>query len=376
MLRLVARQLQFRPTRTILTITALAAVIAVILVLEGFNRGLLEQLRSAVLQRGSDLVVTQAGVSNMTAARSILPQFSREAVERVTGVATSHPLTGIPVIFERDGERTPIFLMVYDTSGGPARLVKGKAAFGNREIVIDRSLASKHGLDVGDDFVISEFAFRISGITSGAAAFFTPFAFARYDDLIDFYFESDVAADISTFPLLSFLLVDVVSGMEPAAVARAVEASVPSVDVFLPKVLARQDQELGSALFGPILRMLIGIGYVIGILVVGIILFASVNARRRELGVMKALGFSSRSVGAAVMLEALMLSVAALPLGILAASLIGRIIEWTAPLYLIQVTETVPLARTAIASIVFALLGALVPVALIRRIDPGLVFRS
>lgn len=376
MLLLVYRQLCIDAARTWLTVFAIAAVVAVILVLEGFNAGLLAQLRSAVIDRNADLIVTQAGVSNMMAARSILPQFARRDVESVQGVAAAHPLTGIPAIYNRREQRTPIFLLVYDSGGGPTRLARGTAIQKSRDIVIDRSLAVKYELEPGDPLVVSDFEFRIAGISEGAAAFFTPFAFARFDDLIDFYFESDVAADISTFPLLSFLLVELIPGAERRAVAEAIEAALPGGDVFLPEALADEDAALGRVLFGPILKLLIGVGYAIGVLVTGIIMFAAVSARRREFGVLKALGFSHRFLSLSVVLEALVLALAAIPLGVALAALLAWAIEAAMPLYRIVATEPAAILRTAIACLVFAGLGASVPVRLIRRLDPAIVFRN
>jgi ABC-type antimicrobial peptide transport system permease subunit len=78
----------------------------------------------------------------------------------------------------------------------------------------------------------------------------------------------------------------------------------------------------------------------------------------------------------AVVLEALALVLVALPLGLLLAQGIAYGIETTMPLYLIPVTEPLPLVRTAIACMLFAVVGALTPVRLIRRLDPSLVFRS
>ena len=126
MIRFVCRQLRFDVVRSVLTTTALAAVVAVILVLEGFYAGLLQQLRSAVLDRQADLIATQAGVANMIATRSILPQFSRANVEAIEGVAAAHPLTGISIIYEQEDERTPVFLFIQDTLGGPGRLRPGR----------------------------------------------------------------------------------------------------------------------------------------------------------------------------------------------------------------------------------------------------------
>lgn len=374
--QLVYRQLILDPARTVLMSLALAAVVAVILVLEGFNEGLIAQLGHAVTDRGADLIVTQAGVSNLTATRSVLPQFARRDVEAIPGVATAHPLTGLPVIYAEGERRTPIFLMVYDTAGGPNTLVAGQVPTAPREMVIDRSLAKKYDLAVGDPLIVSDFEFTIAGIADGAAAFFTPFGFVRYDDLIDFYFESDVAADISTFPLLSFLLVELEPGANRIDVAAAIEAEVTAGDVFLPEALAAEDENLGRVLFGPILQLLIAVGYIIGVLVTGILMFASVNSRRQALGVLKALGFTQGFLSRAVLLEALVLALIAIPLGVLLASVIGLAIESLMPLYLILATEPMPVLRTALATLLFATIGALVPVRLIRRLDPALAFRS
>tara|TARA_R110001599_G_C12277316_1_gene663109 strand:- start:33175 stop:33486 length:312 start_codon:yes stop_codon:yes gene_type:complete len=98
---------------------AVAAVVAVILLLEGVYVGQLVQLRNTVMNRGADLIVAQAGVSNMIATRSILPQFARRDVEAVRGVASAAPLASIALIYEQGELRTPISLFVYDTHGGP-----------------------------------------------------------------------------------------------------------------------------------------------------------------------------------------------------------------------------------------------------------------
>jgi putative ABC transport system permease protein len=376
MLRMLYRQLTYNPFRTVLTVTALAAVVAVILVLEGLREGLLAQSRSVVMDRHADLIVTQSGIANMTAARSILPQFARFDVEAAEGVAVAHPLTAIPIIYDQGGRRTPIFLLVYDTGGGPRRLIAGRVPEAPREIVIDRSVAKIYNLRPGDPFVVSDFEFRVAGIAAGASAMFTPFGFIRFDDLIDFYFESDVAADISSFPLLSFLLVELEAGADRAAVVARIEASVPAADVFVPERLADNDMALSGALFGPILGVLTTVGYLIGVLVTAIVMFAAVHARRRNFGLLKALGFSPGFLSRSVVLEAVVLALIAIPFGVLLAAGIAVLIESAMPLYLILPTEPVPAMRTAIACLMFAVAGALAPIGLVRRIEPSLAFRS
>ena len=128
---------------------AIGAIIAEILILEGFLAGMYAQLRNAVANRGGDVIVSQSGISNFIAARSILPQLTRLEVEELDGVRAAHPLTAISVIYGRDGRKTPIIIFVYDSAGGPKEIVSGAPIGGEREIVIDQSLAKRYGFFLG-----------------------------------------------------------------------------------------------------------------------------------------------------------------------------------------------------------------------------------
>lgn len=374
MITLVLRTLIHDARRTALTVVAIAAVIAVIVILEGLNAGLLAQLRSVATARGADLILTQSGISHMTAARSVLPQYTRAHVEAVEGVAAAHPLTGIPVIYAQAQRRTPVFVLVYDTLGGPAHISDGSAPVRSHEIVIDRSLAYTYGLRPGDPFVIADFPFVVSGIADDAAAFFTPFAFLRFDDLIDFYFASDLATDISTFPLLSFLLVDIHDEYRAETVRQTLEQSVPEIDAFVPGKLAENDAHLGNVLFGPVFGLLIGVSYLIGLVVTAIIAFAAVNTRRRELAVLKALGFRDRALAGGVVLHSLVMTILAIPLGLAVALLIAWAIERLMPLYLVQPADGIIVLRTTLACLTLSATGALASIARLRKVDPVMAF--
>ncbi len=73
MFRLAWRQLQLDPLRSLLTAIALGSVIAVILILEGFEQGQYYQLERLILNRKSDLIATQAGVRNCPRSEHVPP---------------------------------------------------------------------------------------------------------------------------------------------------------------------------------------------------------------------------------------------------------------------------------------------------------------
>jgi ABC-type antimicrobial peptide transport system permease subunit len=374
--RLIYRQLTYEPFRTLLTGGAIASALAVILLLEGFQSGLLLQLKNVSLNRGADLIVAQSGVSNFVASRSLLPQLSRKRIEAVDGVVEAHPITMIPVVFEKKGYRkSPIFFVVYDILGGPSKLKVGRAAKEPREIVIDESLAVLYDLNVGDPFIVADFEFRISGIAKGASALFTAFSFLDYDAMLDFFFDSDLVGDISNLPLLSYLLIELQPDANRDVIAAAIEVVEPDGDVFTPEQLAYNDMELGRTLFGPVMGVLIGAGYIIALLVVGMIMFATVHARLRNFGVMKALGFPNHFLLKGVILESLIMVLLSFPVALLLAQLGAWFIEIQVPLYLVLVMEITPLLRTLVAALVLGVIGAYLPYRLISKLDPAMVFK-
>jgi FtsX-like permease family protein/MacB-like protein len=375
-LNLTLRNSLYRPARTVLMVLAVAAVLAEILVLEGFLAGSYAQMRGAVLRRGGDVIVAQSGISNFLMARSILPQQTRAEVEARPGVVSAEPLTLLSLIYERDGRLTPIFILVYDTRGGPVEIVQGRAPEVGGEMVIDRSLSERYGLAPGDTLTLSDYDFTVSGVSQGSAVLFTPFAFMTYDSLLDFYFESDVAADIAAFPLLSFLSVDVAPGFDPATVAADIRTGVPDANALLIATLAKNDDNLGRELLGPVLNLLLWLSYVIGAMAIGMFMFGAVRSRRKALGVMRALGFTTRHLAQAVIGEAVVLVLLAIPVAIGLAIMLAWVIQTYAPVYLVLVTEPAGLWRTGIIALVLAVLGGLAPLRMLSRLDPATAFRG
>ena len=375
MWQLAFRQIIHERVRSGLTVLAICAAVAVILVLRGFEQGLYAQSEKVVLDRGGQLILVQAGVSNFMAVRSSIPQLTRADVEAIAGVREAHPITSFWVIYGPEGNKFPILLLVYDTLGGPPYIVDGSRIKDGRDVVIDLGLAKRFNLQPGDPLVISEFEFRIAGITRGSSALFSTFAYVSYDGLIDFLIESEVAPDISIFPLVSFLLVELEQGAALALIAEAIENEVKAVDVFTPQHLAQRDRQLGEELFGPIMNVLISLSYVIGMLVIGLVIYSDVSTRKRDFSVMKALGFRQGHIAHSVVVQTSVLAALAFPLGMWLAYLVASFIEWQMPVYFVHVLDAAGLWKTLFGLLVMALVSSLLPLRLVSRADPVAAFQ-
>jgi len=375
MFLLAWRQALLDPLRTILTSIAVGSVIAVILILGGFEQGQYYQLKQNILNRNADLIITQAGVSNFIAVRSSIPQLARADIKAVKGVIDAHPITAIPIIYNKNNVRTPVYVLVYDTRGGPSSIIKGHEIKNGRDIVIDISLAKKYNIKLGDSFNVTDFEFKVVGFTK-EAAFMMPFAFINYDGMIDLFIESEIAPDLSTFPLLSFMLVELDPAADKTIVAKKIEQAVPSIDVIKPEQLVKNDVNMGKVFFKPIMGLLVTIGYVIGMLVVSLIMYADIRARIKSFAVLKSLGFSFGRLFTCVIIQSFLLLVTAIPIGILIAMSISIFIETMSPVYIIQLFEPGMFSQTLLAFFIFAFIGALIPVHAIRKTDPMLAFQG
>jgi|TARA_R110002095_G_scaffold65021_2_gene54721 putative ABC transport system permease protein len=376
MLRLVLRRLAYEPSRTMLIVTALASVIAVVLILEGFRSGLDAQLRDAVYDRHAPLFVVQQGVENFIGTRSAIPQLARASIEAVAGVASVSPLSVVPVVFDKDGRKTPILLVVSDGAGGPDEVLRGSAKLGGGRIVIDRSLSEKYRLEVDEPIEITGYPFRISGVASGAAAFFTPFAFIDFGDLIDLFWALDIGADIASVPIVGFLLVTPKAGTDVAAVKQAIEKSVTGIDVIHASTLAENDVSLGRDLFDPVLGVLLGVAYVTALVVVAIVMFSGVQARLRDYVVLYAVGVRDSSALMALVIESVILMATALPCALAFSWVVAQILDAVAPLYRVLPLEPDVVFRTGVGTVICGIAGGLMALRLISRIDPSEAFKQ
>lgn len=375
-LGLAYRQLRHDRGRSALTCLGIACVVAVILFLQGFQQGLYTQLRRVALDRGADLIAAQGGVRNTIGSRSVIPQMARGAVEAVAGVEVAHPMTALPIIYRKGGRRSPLFLFVVDSAGGPDRTPVGTLPNEEGQILIDRSIARLYDLRPGDDFIVAGYAFRVSGVTAATSALWTPIAFLNFDSLLEFYFESGLADDISAFPLLSYLLLDVEPGYDPLEVARSVEAAVPDVDVYEPIDMARNDEALGRTMLGALVMLLVGIAYAAGLLVVALLMFTTAEARHRDLGILKAVGFPVRTIAVSVVAEIALLLCGAIPIGVATAWSLAVATHAVMPLYLVLPLAPGPLLTVLVGCLAFGLVGGLGPLWFVRRLDPHEVFAT
>ena len=360
------RQLLAEPAKLVVTLVAVAAAVALVLLLSGLRRGMGEQV-TLYIDHQAPVLVGQRGARDFLSQTSVLPEGLARDLEHVPGVAEATPISQQYAMLRLHGRRVLTLLIGYDPGkpGGPWELASGRAPREGGELVLDRVLASEHGLGPGSILEYRGTRLRIVGISSGTSGFMTPLAFAR----------RDTVNALSRLPgTAGFFLVQPARGVEPEALVARIEGTVPGVSALTRAEVAANDRRLFIDPFsGPLLAM-VAIAFAVAVLVVGLAVYSSIAERSREYATLKALGLRQLALLQLAGGQAAALALAGTALGIVLAFGAARGVSALAPKYLIAISAPAVTA-IAVSALVIALLAALVPARLLARLDPASAFR-
>lgn len=365
-MELAYRNLLQEKLRFTLSVAGIALSLMIVLVLNGIATGVSAQTGAYLDRAPGAIVVTSAGTENFLLTTALLPAGTENAVKAVPGVAAVVPLLSRTVVVRLHDRREASYLIGYDPArgGGPWRLTAGRAPESGEEIVVDRLLARRHGLAVGNVIELLGRTFRVSGLSGETSTLMTSFVFVRKAAL-----EALTLAPGAT----SFLLVTPEPGVA-AATLRDRLSAVPSTCAFLKQELIANDVAIFAGLYQPPIRLMAGIAFVVGTLVVGLVIYAATTERRREYGVLKAIGVRNRLLYRLVATQALLAAVAGVAGGIVLGVVAARLIMAFRPEFLIALTPA-NVAVAVAAGLAMALIAALFPTRVIAGLAPADVFQ-
>ncbi len=360
------RQLLSEPAKLAVSVLAIAAAVALVLLLTGLRRGIGEQA-TLYLDRQPPVLVGQAGTRNFMAQTSVLPEALGDRLESVPGVAEATPISQQFAMLTLHGRRVLPLLVGFDPGrpGGPWSLAAGRTPRTSGELVLDRIIAEEHGLEVGSIVSYRGIPLRIVGLSRGTTAWMAPLAFATRATLNALSRQPRTA---------SFFLVGTEDGVSATGLAARIERAVPGVAALTTEEAAANDRRLFTGAFDGILLWMVAIGFAVAILVIGLTVYTSTSERAREYATLKAIGLRrSRLIGlAAAQAGVLALAGTLAGTGLAFAGLVAA--ASIAPKYLI-VMSAGSVAQMTVAALVMALVAALLPARFLAGLDPATAFR-
>ncbi len=364
---LARRNLFQDKTRLALSVGGVALAVMLILILNGFLTGMNHQITSYLDHSTGSLIVAQKGVSNLLGATSILPSTASVQIEKVDGVEKVIPILSQFVILDLNGKKQPAYMIGYEPElgGGPWKIIEGREPASNTEMIMDGVLAKRHGLKIGDNFAILDQNFTIVGLSDGTTSWMTSF----------FFILKPAAETLLRAPgATSFLLIDTKTSANITDIQSRLN-KLPGINALTKAEVATNDLKLFAKVFSAPLKLMVGIAFLVGTMIVGLVIFTATIERQREYGVIKAIGAANRVLYKVVTAQALVAALAGALAGVVLAYLIGQAIMAVRAQFLI-IIEPRDILMAFVAGLGMALAAALFPARVIAGLAPAEVFRK
>jgi putative ABC transport system permease protein len=364
---LLARRNLFRDrTRFALSVLGVAVSVGLILLLAGYRAGIYRQASAYLQNTPGSLVVAEAGIRDFLGTSSVLPSDAADAVRSTPGVDRVVPIVSQFVIFERHGRKDGFFLIGYDPAegGGPWKLVAGREPAADDELVIDRTTADQHDIAIGERLTLLDREATVVGLSDETTFWAGSIAFARITTLQTL---------LRAPGLRSFLLVSPDADTAPDVLRDRLDVS--GTEVLLKREVVANDAKLMGRVYDAPIGLMVAIAFVVGVLVVGLVIYTATIERRREYGAIKAIGARNRTLYRVVTTQALIAAVVGAFAGVGLAYGAGAALMAWRPQFLVTIEPTA-VAIVLASSLVMATLAALIPARSVARLEPAEVFRG
>lgn len=366
---LARRNLARNPVRLLVSVGGVALALSLTLSLDAIYAGVANQLTTYIDRSGADVWVSQPGVRNLHMVASWLPESVIAEVRAVDGVVEATPILYSTDTIAAGDERAVAYVIGLPADalmGGPWEIVDGSDRVGPGDVIVDRSFARRSGVTVGDRIAVLGGEATIVGLASGTASLMNSVAFVSFDDF---------RAMRTGAPVVSFVLVRISDGASAETVAAEIERRVSGVTAQSREAFAAGERRLVTDMSAEVISIMNVIGFVVGLAVVALTVYIATLARRREYGVLKALGARSRVLYLIVLAQAVLSVALGFAIGLAFTWLLGVVVARTDLNLELAITAT-SLVKVGLFAAVIAGLAAILPVRQVAGLDPAIVFRK
>jgi putative ABC transport system permease protein len=287
-------------------------------------------------------------------------------VRSTSGVDRVVPIVSQFVVFELHGRKDGFILIGYDPAegGGPWKLVEGREPVADDELVIDRTTARQHDIELGERLTLLDREATVVGLSDQTTFWAGSIAFARITML---------QALLRAPGLQSFLLVSPGANTVPDELRDRLD--IAGAEVMLKQDVVANDAKLMARVYDAPIGLMVAIAFVVGVLVIGLVIYTATIERRREYGALKAIGARNRTLYRVVTTQAGITAVAGAVAGVGLAYGAGAVLMAWRPQFLVTI-EPVAVGLVLASSLLMTMLGALIPARSVARLEPAEVFRG
>src|SRR5712671_398931 len=344
-----------RPMRAFLNIVAITIQVFLVLMIVGLTTGVVSEWGKRVEGAGADILVQPPNSSMFLAfSRAVLPESLADKVAKLPGVDEVAPT--LTLMDQKN------FVLVYGIDYRRFNALSrgflfrsGKPFEGPNDAIADDIVAQSKHLKVGDSITLLNHAFTICGVVAHGkgARYFIPLKTAQ-----------DMTGADQRVSMLYVRSKGDVEATREQILNVAPGEGVKSMAEYTTLMNSSNLPELK-----PFIRSMVGLGMVISFLVVLLNMHTMVMERTREIGILKALGFSRLDVVRMLLGETLILTLMGTGLGIALTFLTQAILKQTNPGLTILISPAWIFSAIALA-LVGAATGAVYPALRAASYDP------
>lgn len=347
--RVVWKNLQHRPIRTLLTVAATALEVCMILLLWGLADGLVDESTRRSEGIGAQILIrpstssspVASGTAGMSAHYADLIEELSEV--KVTVGSTFKLLSNLTTLTGVEWEK-------FEQMTGGVHFHQGGPFESPFDIIVDETYASQKGLSLGQTIRILNRDFRLVGITESGklSRLFVPLE--TMQELMGWNAK------------LSQIYVQLKDPQQTEQMIEQLKKMLPKHPIYSMEEFTSLFEAQTRGMAGEFMGVTVGIAVSVGFIVVLLSMYTAVVDRTHEIGILKALGASPGYIASIFMRETMLITLLGIFTGIALTYLGKEIVDTHFPLVTILVLNS-HLIWSAAVALGASFLGALYPVA-------------
>ncbi|OPX58374.1 MAG: macrolide transporter ATP-binding /permease protein [Methanobacterium sp. PtaB.Bin024] len=296
--KLSFKNLKRRKLRSALTMLGIIIGVGTLVLLIGAGTGMQSYIKEQTETMMGDVsIYNSSGGGYMGSGDSYLDQ---ETISKIKNMSQLYDFKE-EVQFTTDMDKTPIYVVgMSDWSQ-----VKFNGTSG---VVVDQSLVDNFGYKIGSNITIKDQDFTVTGITQQSFGMGMGFV----------YLDIDRALPLNDNKVSS---ITASARGDPETAKNDVENQIPDTMAMTQSDFTKQIDDMmnGIMLF---IGAIASIGLLVGVISIVNIMLVNVTERTREIGVLKAIGFTNREVLGSILMEAGLLGFIGALIGLVLAAIL------------------------------------------------------
>ena len=354
---MIAANIRSRPTRTVISIVAVAVGVVLMLILGGIVSGTLNDYLQRNIDVGADFILQPSGASIFYAMTSgTFPVGLADKLREVPGVEIV-----VPVLFKfSSSEFNLVFgidLATYNRLPGRLRLISGRESLAGNEAIVDALYARSHHLAPGKQMTLLNHAFVVTGICRPTAVVrvFVPLATLQ---------EINGTPDKATI-----MFIKAAPNQSVEEVYARLKETLPSYSIISTKDPASMLADTRMPGFKELNFTVVFVSMLLSFIVILLAMYTTIFERTREIGILKAMGASRVFIVGMILKESVMICFLGIVFGVIVSALMRKAILVAFPTLQVAMTPR-DLVRACALGLAGGTLGALYPAYRAARQDP------